>query len=131
MSSWLPLHVAPELPIYLNWSDVDGCRVPTLRDGTGKLIYPLNEYLDQVVNERADRDTSETSNRSAVNAATYALKSLAEYFGAEQIAFSLLDDKTLKAYRASELKRVLARASSKSDEKTAKRTVIGKLSFCI
>lgn len=114
-------------PVLLLWSELDGERVPTLRDHEGRLLSPFNEYLDEISQDLRRRRASPSQTKSALESATYAIKALCVFLAKEGKSVLELDDKLLEKFRDEALDQVMQSKAHRGDANEAKRTVNTKL----
>jgi integrase len=113
--------------ISLHWVRLEKERVPSLRDSGGRLLYPFNEYLDTLSSILHEKETPARTIKSQLDAATYALKSFAQFLASRKKDLSEVDDDTIVAYRKHAFKQVKASHISRDDDLAARRTVNVKL----
>lgn len=113
--------------VLLLWTDFYGERVPTLRDSDGRLLYPFNEYLDELSQDLRERAVGHTQRASEMDSTTYAIKALCDYLAQKGKTVLDLDQTLLRDFRDDALKRVKASDNHRGDENAARRTVNAKL----
>lgn len=113
--------------VLLLWNELGDERVPTLRDNEGRLLYPFNEYLDDISLELHRRKASPSQRKSHLESATYAIKSLCSFLATRGRTVLQLDDTLLREFRDDALERVMKSKTFRGDENASKRTVNAKL----
>lgn len=113
--------------VRLTWTAIDGSNVPTFRNHEGQLLYPFNEYLDELGALLTSRRVKSKAARSKIKSTSYNLLAFANYIASRAIALEEVDDIILENFRDSELDAVKANPISRGIESKCQITVNVKL----
>lgn len=111
----------------LTWTEIQGEKVPTLRDHGGRSLSPYNEYLDDVCRDLRERKAREGARKSALDEATYAMKALASFVLSQGKTPADIDDELLKKFKENSKAAVQKNSRSRGGELRPEQTTNIKL----